>query len=171
MTRPDVRFDVFYRAVQNRLMASGALTAILGGSRIYGPTDDIPATPADVADANKPWGRIILSSVRGFFGSDEDPREGIVVRLLVKVEFRDVRAKGYDVGVSIYAAHAEVWTLLDNWGPGDVGSAPAPIDRVYTRQPVTRSQRPDPAPLLDDRNGLWVATAEYKTTLVPTAVG
>lgn len=167
MTRPDVRYDQFWNAVQTRLSTAGMTTLLGGANRIYSPADEIPDHESP---ANLPWARVILMSARGFAVDDMDPRDGTAVRFMAKVEARDFKGKGYDPLAALYAVHAEIWTLLDNWTPGAVG-ATDPMAQVYVRQPVYRSMPPDPAPLLDDNLGVWVLSAEYRTKLVPVAVG
>jgi hypothetical protein len=137
------------------------MNAILrGGARVYVPGDSAPPTEGP---ENKDWGRIIVMPSVMAFRAEEEPHTQRPVGFLVKVEFNNYRAAGYDVNLPIYAAHAEAFDLLDNWAPGMLGVAPNQVWGSFTY----RRFPPDPTPLLDDLRSLWVASAEYVAVLAP----
>lgn len=160
--RADLRPDPFWRALKNRVN-SARMNVILGGPRVYLPGDDIPDRE-DVEGA--PWGRVIVLPSLSLWDLPEMPNYTRAIGWTMKVEFADFRAAGYNVGTSAAAAHEELWSVLDNWSPGIVGTSP---NRVLVAMPVYRYSAPDPVPLLDDAAGIWVMSAVYRTELARAA--
>lgn len=159
----DIRMQPFWHAVRKRL-ASTRMIQILGKEgRIYIPSQPIP--DREVEQRDMPWTRIIIQQVQGLTTLRPDlPGQPRLVPFQVKVETVDFQAVGYDIQIPLDAAHAEVFELLDNWGPGVVTYGGV---SVLVSLPVYRQYPPDPTPLLDDALSLWVRSAEYRTQLAP----
>lgn len=157
-SRADLRTDPFWKALKQRV-TSARMIAILGDSRVYIPGDEIPEREEVEGET---WGRVIVMPSVAVWTLPEIPNYTRAIGWTMKVEFSDYRAPGYNVSIAAGAAHEEIFSLLDNWSPGIVGTAPV---RVLVALPVYRYSPPDPVPLLDDGNGIWVMSAVYRAEL------
>lgn len=155
-----LNLNEFWVAMKTRV-DSPLMQEILGGrGRVYVPSDP----PDDVREVegqpNEPWGRIIMMPRETLWPQTDVPGDWQNVPWLASVQFNDFRAKGYDVGVAVGAAHRELFNRLDGWVPD-----PQPT-QVTILLPVWRNGSPPVFPRHDQGRRLWLSNAEYRTQAV-----
>lgn len=153
----DIRLDAMWSAVKDRLNDS-QIDAVLygtkedGTSRVYRATEDFSAGEGDEGDV---WGRIILIPAATLWEPVEAPGQTRKVNFLVRVEFNNYRAEGYDPTPDLEAAHEAVRDLLDGWTPTNLNGSRI-VFNVYRRT------YPQAMPFFDEQRKLWWTSAEYR---------
>lgn len=150
----------FWEAMRTRL-DTATMQAILGGAgRVYVPSDGQDDIPAVEGDQDQPWGQIVMLPRETLWPQKDEPGTMQNVAWIASVRFNDYRASGYDVGISVGAAHAELFARLDNWVPD-----PQPT-KVVIVVPVWRESSPSASPLFDQSRNLWLSNAQFRTQAV-----
>lgn len=153
------RIDDLWRDLKARLLADAQLSAILGGDdRVYVPSDNPIDDVEREGRLNEPWGRVRLMARSTLWPQIDVPGDWQNVAFLAAVQFNDFRASGYDVNVSVDAAHERVYRQLDNYAPA--------LERITIVVPLWRYGSPPPSPVYDASRRLWLSNAEYRTQVV-----
>lgn len=132
-----------------------------GGPRVYHVLDNFSAAEGP---ESRPWGRVVLvpSDVPWERATDAPARR---VNFLVRAEFNDFRAKGYNVQVALEAAQQEAHSLLRLWVPE--------LSQSTAAMPLYLYREPQASPLWDDGRGLYFTTSEWRMEaaagLIPVA--
>lgn len=132
------------------------LSAILGGDdRVYVPSDNPIDDNAREGPPGEPWGRVIMLPRSTLWPSFDEPNDTRNLAWLISVQFNDFRASGYDVNVSVDAAHERVYRLLDGFAPE--------LERLQVFVPLWRHGQPPPSPVYDAQRRLWLSNTEWRT--------
>jgi hypothetical protein len=154
-----VRTHEFWDAMKARIAGSVSLNNVLGGAnRIYRVTDDYDQ-PEDVTD-QKPWGRVVIVPSDTLWPTPDMADQTKTVSWLVRTEFNDFSAVGYDVEVPMDSAMSIVDVLLVGWRPTG-------FSHILVALPVYRHTSPRALSSWDEGRGVWWKSAEYRTEVSP----
>lgn len=159
----EARLHEYWPYLVERLGSDADLLTILGGTiedpRVYHGPDDY-GEPEDAPTVE--WGRVIVKPTQTLWRLEERPYEFTPVNFLVVVECNDYRQRGYDVGVSLDAAHRRIYELLQWHVAGS-----ALFEYMVQALPLYRYSAPQVQPQWDGDRGVWYKSAEYRTEAAP----
>jgi hypothetical protein len=155
----EVRLWDFWEFVKDRLDSSTMQAALGGAGRVRLAWENYPVSEGA---ENQPWGRVVIVPATPIWDVIDRPGETKKEQFLVRVEFNNFGALGYNVAISIEAAHAEAYYLLDGW-------TPTGVRHMQVAFPVYRYTLPQRSPLWNAEQNLYYASAEYRFESFPKA--
>lgn len=146
----------FYAKIKVRLNSVAMQTILGGAARVFLATDDYGTEIPE----NTQGGRVVIVPTQPMWDDSDRRHELKKESFLVRVDFNNFRAPGYNVARAIETAHAEALNLLDMY-------VPVPVKHMLVAFPIYRHTRPQRMPLWDSERNVHFASAEYRFEAVP----